>query len=98
MKVYHNVKQTMVESNIWGAFQVLGFEFEFDTTSGPYRLLFDEEKLSERARLRELWSIDFPLDQSCCQLKGLLLDLVELISQSKITWFNHVYRGVKKFV
>jgi hypothetical protein len=61
MKVYHNFKQTMVEPNIWGAFQALGFEF--DTRSEPYRLLFNEEKLRESTGFRELWSIDFPLDQ-----------------------------------
>jgi hypothetical protein len=63
MKVSHDFKQTMVEPKIWGAFQALGFEFEFDTTSKPYRLLFNEEKLRESAGFRELWSIDFPLDQ-----------------------------------
>jgi hypothetical protein len=33
MKVYHDFKQTMVESNIWGAFQAI--EFEFDTEAEP---------------------------------------------------------------
>jgi hypothetical protein len=63
MEVYHDFKPTIVESDIWGAFQALEFEFEFDTTSGPYRLLFNEEKLSERAGFRQLWTIDFPLGQ-----------------------------------
>jgi hypothetical protein len=63
MKRDHDIKQTTVEPNIWGAFQALGFEFEFDTTSEPYRLIFNEEKLRESAGFRELWSIDFPLDQ-----------------------------------
>jgi hypothetical protein len=44
MKGYHAFKQAMVTSNIWGAFQPLGFEYEFDTTSEPDRLLFNEEK------------------------------------------------------
>jgi hypothetical protein len=63
MKIYHDFKQTMVEPNLWGGFQALGFEFEFDTTSWPYRLLFNEEKPRESAGFRELWSLDFPLDQ-----------------------------------
>jgi hypothetical protein len=54
MKGYHDFKQTMVESNIWEAFQALGFQFEFDTTSEPYRLLFNAEKLRESAGFREL--------------------------------------------
>jgi hypothetical protein len=91
MKVSHCFKQTMVEPNIWGAFQALESEFEFDTTSEPYRLLFNEEKLRENAGFRELWSIDFPLDQLCCQLDGVLLDLVGLIGQSTMTWPNHIY-------
>ena len=63
MKVYHDFKQTMVEPNIWGAFRAIGFGFGFDTESEPYRLLFDGEKLRQSAGFRELWSIDFPLDQ-----------------------------------
>jgi hypothetical protein len=59
--IYHDFRQTMVEPNIWGAFRALGFEF--DTRGEPYRLLFDEEKLRESTGFRELWSIDFPLDQ-----------------------------------
>jgi hypothetical protein len=63
MKVCHDFKQTMVEPNIWRAFQALGFEFEFDPTSEPYRLLSNEEKLRQSEGFGELWSIDFPLDQ-----------------------------------
>jgi hypothetical protein len=91
MKVYHDSKQTMMEPNIWGAFQALGFEFEFDTTSEPCRLLLNEESLKESAGFRELSSIDLPLDQLCCQLDGVLLDLAGLINQSKMTWPNHIY-------
>jgi hypothetical protein len=45
MKVYHNFKQIMVESNIRGAFRAIGFEF--DTEAEPYRLLSNEEKLRQ---------------------------------------------------
>jgi hypothetical protein len=65
MKAYRDFKQTVMEPIICGAFQALRFEFEFvfDTTSEPCRLLFNEENLKESADFRELWSIDFPLDQ-----------------------------------
>jgi hypothetical protein len=33
----------MIEANIWGSFQEAGFEFE--TSSGPYRIRFDKDKL-----------------------------------------------------
>jgi hypothetical protein len=52
MKVCHNFKQTMVESNLWGAFRAFGFEF--DTEAEPYRLLFNEEKLRQSEGFREL--------------------------------------------
>jgi hypothetical protein len=61
MKVYLEFKQTMVESNIWGAFREI--EFEFDTEVEPYRVLFNEEKLRQSEGFRESSSIDFPLDQ-----------------------------------
>jgi hypothetical protein len=89
MKVYHDFKQTMVEPTISRAFQAL--EFEFDTTSEPYRLFFNEEKLTKSAGFRGLWSIDFPLDQLCCQFDGVILDLVGLISQSKMTWLHYIF-------
>jgi hypothetical protein len=36
MKASHDFTQTIVQLNIWGAFQALGFELEFDTTNEPY--------------------------------------------------------------
>jgi hypothetical protein len=61
MKGGHDFKQTIVESNTYGAFQTIAFEF--DTEAEPYRLLFNEEKLRQSEGLRELWSIDFAWDQ-----------------------------------
>jgi hypothetical protein len=52
MKVYHDFKQTLVESNIWGTFQAIGFEF--DTGAESYRLLFNEEEPRQRAGFRGL--------------------------------------------
>jgi hypothetical protein len=61
LKVLRDFKQTMVESNRCGAF--LAIVFELDTEAEPYRLLFNEEKLRQSEGFRELWLIDFPLDQ-----------------------------------
>jgi hypothetical protein len=47
MKGYHDFNQTMVEPNIARAFQWI--EFEFDTKAEPYRLSFNEDKLSQSA-------------------------------------------------
>jgi hypothetical protein len=41
-KIYRTFKQTMMKANVWGAFQEDGFEF--DTSSEPYRLHFNQEK------------------------------------------------------
>jgi hypothetical protein len=60
MRVYHDFGQTMIQSNIRGAFEALGFKY--DTRTDPYRLLINEKKLRESAGFRELWSLDFPLD------------------------------------
>jgi hypothetical protein len=38
-------------------------EFEFATGTEPYQLLFNEDKLKEKAAFRELWSIGFSVDQ-----------------------------------
>jgi hypothetical protein len=51
----------MMQPNLEGGFRAFGLEF--DTRRGPYRLLFDEGKLRGSAGFRELWSVDFPLDQ-----------------------------------
>jgi hypothetical protein len=61
MKVYHDFRQTMVPSNVWGTFPALGFDF--DTRREPSQLLFDEGKLRGSGGFQELWSHDFLLDQ-----------------------------------
>jgi hypothetical protein len=37
-----------------------------DTTTAPYRLLFNGEQLQEMAAFREFWSIDLHLDPFVC--------------------------------
>jgi hypothetical protein len=71
MKIYHDFKQTMGESNIWRALQALGFEF--DTRTEPCRLLFNQETLRASADFQELWSIYFPWIN--CRLDDVLPSL-----------------------
>jgi hypothetical protein len=51
-RVYHDFRQTMIQPNIWAAFHALGFEYY--TRTEPYRLLFNQKKLTESAGFREL--------------------------------------------
>ena len=60
-RTYRTFKQTMIEPNIWGAFQEAGFDF--DVSNEPYRLQFDEEKLRRTPAFQEIWAIDFPLEK-----------------------------------
>jgi hypothetical protein len=76
MKVYHDFKETMVESNIWIAFRAIGFEFAFGTEAEPSRLLFNEEKLRQSEGFRELWSIHFPCDQLSSRRQNARFDWI----------------------
>jgi hypothetical protein len=70
-KVYHDhdVRMTMIEPNIWGAFR--GIRVKYSVVHGLQRVSFDEMTLRERKGLKELWDIDFrlrnlsPRRQSC---------------------------------
>jgi hypothetical protein len=48
----------VIEANIWGVFQEVGFEF--DTNREPYRLRFHEEQLRRSPRFQEIWALNFP--------------------------------------
>jgi hypothetical protein len=61
LTIYRTFKQTMIEANIWGAFQQAGFEF--DVGAEPDLLRFDEEKLRASPAFREIWSLDFSLER-----------------------------------
>jgi hypothetical protein len=50
----------MIEVNIRGAFQTIGFTHNINQT--PYGLLFDEEKLRQSPGFVELWDRDTPLE------------------------------------
>jgi hypothetical protein len=43
LRIYRDFKQTMIEVNIWKAFEAI--ELTYDIEQIPYGLLFDEEKL-----------------------------------------------------
>jgi hypothetical protein len=53
LNIYRMFKQIMIEPNICGAFDDAGFEF--DTRSGPYRLVFPEAKLRRTRAFQEIW-------------------------------------------
>jgi hypothetical protein len=61
LRTSRTFKQTMIEGNIWGAFQEAGLEF--DASVEPYRIRFDEEKLRRSPRFEEIWHLDFPLEK-----------------------------------
>jgi hypothetical protein len=61
IKVYYDSRQTVLPSNVWGAFPA--FEIEFDTRTELCRLLLDKEKVRGTAAFQELWSVGFPLDE-----------------------------------
>jgi hypothetical protein len=52
MNVYHDLTQTLVPPDVWGAFRALGPESAMRREL--YRLLFDEEKLRGSAGFQEL--------------------------------------------
>jgi hypothetical protein len=57
-RIYRRFKQTMIETNIWRAFQEAGFYF--DMSVEPCRIRFDEEKLRRTAPFQEIWVLAVP--------------------------------------
>jgi hypothetical protein len=62
LKLYHDFRETLISLKICGALPALGCDFH--TRIEPYRLLFKDQKLRGRTGFQELWSVDFPLDES----------------------------------
>jgi hypothetical protein len=91
MNVYHGFTQTMLRSNVRGAFSAL--LFELDARREPDGLLFDEVKLRERAGFQELLSVDFPVDQisgpRCIAQFGWINKLEEIHLTSVALCFAH---------
>jgi hypothetical protein len=59
-RVYRDFKQTMIEVNIWKAFEAIGLTDDIEQI--PYGLFFDEEKLRQRSGFVELWERNTPLE------------------------------------
>jgi hypothetical protein len=75
IRVYHDLKQTMIEVNIWGAFAAIGFSYDIMET--PYRLLFDEQKLRQSRGFIGLWDRDTRLES-----------LLTCRQQAQLGWIN----------
>jgi hypothetical protein len=74
-KLYHDLKQIMVEVNIWGGFAALGCSY--DIKQNPYGLIFDEEKFRQSRVILELWARDTPLESLSTRRR-----------QTKFGWIN----------
>jgi hypothetical protein len=59
LRVYRDFKQTVIEVNIWKAFEAIGITYDIEQI--PYGLLFDEEKLRQSPGFVELWERIKPL-------------------------------------
>jgi hypothetical protein len=75
LKIYRDFKQTMIEANIWKAFEAIGLTYDIEET--PCGLLFDEEKLRQSRGFVELWDRDTPLES-----------LSRLRQNEKFGWIN----------
>lgn len=59
-RIFHLMKQTLVEDNVRSAFMQIGLQYEIERC--PYVLLFDEQKLRQSAGFTSLWQRDYPLE------------------------------------
>jgi hypothetical protein len=60
-RIFHNMKQTLVEDMMRRAFIQIGIRYNIDVV--PYRLIFDESTLRESPGFLTLWRRDYPLGQ-----------------------------------
>jgi hypothetical protein len=60
LRVHRDFKQTIIEVNIWKAFEVLGLTYDIEQI--PCGLVFDEEKLRQSPGLVELWERNMHLE------------------------------------
>jgi hypothetical protein len=87
VKTYRDFKQTLMEPTIWEAFRTIRFEFDMDLK--PYRLLFDEKKLRQSWRFRELWWIHFPWIKY--RVGSIRLDFAASAGQTKMMWSEGMF-------
>jgi hypothetical protein len=57
-KVYHDLRLTMPNANIWSTFRCIGLSYGF--VDVVQRVSFNEITLRESDGFRELWDVDFP--------------------------------------
>jgi hypothetical protein len=74
-KIYRTFRQPLTEPNIWGAFQEAGFEF--DPSTEPYRLAFNEEKCGSTAGFREIWSRGFPVENLSARRQNSMVGWID---------------------
>jgi hypothetical protein len=61
MRIFHIMRQTLVEDNVRHAFVQLGLRYNIYTS--PYTLLFAERVLRESLGFTSLWQSDYPLEK-----------------------------------
>jgi hypothetical protein len=60
-RIFHMVKQTLVEDSVRGSFMQLGLTYDIDTI--PYVLIFGEHVLRQSPGLTSLWERDYPVEK-----------------------------------
>jgi hypothetical protein len=85
IKVYHDLKQTMVEVNIQGAFSSIAITHDIDPN--PYALLFNEHKFRRNPGFLEVCERNGPLGS--LSRRRNKQDLHELTNQHK--WISSLY-------
>jgi hypothetical protein len=60
-RIFHTMKQTLVEDNVRSAFVQLGLRYDIETI--PYLLLFDEQVLRQSPGFTSLWAQDYPIEK-----------------------------------
>jgi hypothetical protein len=60
-RIFHNMKQTLVEDNVRSAFFQIGVWYNINL--GPYRFIFDESTLRESQCSSHHWRSDYPPGQ-----------------------------------
>jgi hypothetical protein len=60
-RIFHMMKQTLVEDNVRSSFMQLGLTYDIDPI--PYGLIFDEYVLRQSPRFTSLWERDCPVEK-----------------------------------
>jgi hypothetical protein len=61
IKVYHDLKQAIMEPNIQEAFKAIEFEFELNTEAERCRLLFNKDEMPRRLPFLSDYQLHFPI-------------------------------------